>query len=232
MPGRLRMRRRWWILAGVAAGSLSGAELVDAIVTSEKALSLLTGLQMRLLAAFAVPFVAGDPMRLAARLARKSCITGDDSPEQVQLFVPEAAVSLAAAEIAAALRISPVTAGIRVREADTMTTVLAPTLEALEQGVVDRGKARVIAEQCAPLSEEHTAVVQDLVLPAAGGLTTSELREVTGQAVITVDPAGAQDRHEKAAARRELALQALPDAMASLKAFLPADGAVKIFPGQ
>ena len=110
-----------------------------------------------------------------------------------------------------------------------MTTVLAPTLGALEAGVVDRGKARVIAEQCAPLSEEHTAVVQDLVLPAAGGLSTSELREVTGQAVITVDPAGAQDRHEKAAARRELALQALPDAMASLKAFLPADGAVKIF---
>jgi len=114
-------------LAGVLAGSLSGAELVDAIVASEKALSLLTGLQMRLLAAFAVPFVAGDPMRLAARLARKSCATGDDSPEQVQLFVPDAAVSLAAAEVAAALRISPVTAGIRVREAETMTTVLAPT---------------------------------------------------------------------------------------------------------
>ena len=47
--------------------------------------------------------------------------------------------------------------------------------------------------------------------------------------MITVDPDGAQERHQAAATRRELALQALPDAMASLKAYLPADGAVKIF---
>ena len=67
------------------------------------------------------------------------------------------------------------------------------------------------------------------MLPTAGDLTTSELRDITGHAVITVDPDGAQERHQVAAARRELALQALPDAMASLKAYLPADGAVKIF---
>ena len=67
------------------------------------------------------------------------------------------------------------------------------------------------------------------MLPTAGDLTTSELRDITGHAVITVDPDGAEERHQVAAARRELALQALPDAMASLKAYLPADGAVKIF---
>ena len=42
---------------------------------------------MRLLSALAVPFVAGDPMRLAAGLARKNCITGDDDPDQVAHFV-------------------------------------------------------------------------------------------------------------------------------------------------
>ena len=57
-------------------------------MASEKALSLLAGTQMRLLTALAVPFVAGDPMRLAAGLARKSCITGDDDPDQVAQFVP------------------------------------------------------------------------------------------------------------------------------------------------
>ena len=44
-----------------------------------------------------------------------------------------------------------------------------------------------------------------------------------------MDPEGCDERHQAAAARRELAIKALPDAMATLKAFLPADGAVKIF---
>ncbi len=215
-------------LAGVDAASLTGPELVDAIVASEKAMSLLAGVQLRLLAAFAVPFTAGDPTRLAGRLAKKNCITGDDDPEQVEPYIADAAVSLAAAETAAALRISPVTAGIRVREAQTMTGELTPTLQALEHGVIDRAKARVITEHCQPLTPDHTQAVQELVLPLAGGLTTSELRDVTGQAVISVDPDGALDRHH-AAARRELTLKALPDAMATLTAFLPAPDAVKIF---
>ena len=216
-------------LTEVDAPTMGGTDLVDAIVASEKALSLLAGTQMRLLAALAQPFVAGDPMRLAARLARKNCLISDDSEEMVQSLVPDAAKSLASAEVAAALRISPVTAGIRVREADGMTTVLAPTLAALENGVLDRGKARIIAEQCDPLTPEDKAAVQELVLPLAGAATSSELRDLTGQAVITVDPDGCDERHKAAAARRELAIKALPDAMATLKALLPADGAVKIF---
>ncbi len=216
-------------LAGVDPDALSGAGLVDAVLAAEKALSLLAAVQIRLLAALAVPFTAGDPMRLAARLARKSCTPADQEPVRVVLFVDEAAVSLAASEVAAALRISPITAGIRVRDAQRMTTVLAPTLTALQAGVIDRGKSRVITEHCAPLTGEHTAAVQHRVLPRAGHLSTSELREVTGLAVITVDPDGANQRHEHAAAHRALALSALPDAMACLRATLPADGAVKIF---
>ena len=217
-------------LADIDPTALGGPDLVDAIVSSEKAMSLLAGTQMRLLNALAQPFVAGDPMRLAARLARKNCaIADDDSSEMVQSLVPDAAISLASAEVAAALRISPVTAGIRVREAQTMITVLAPTLNALEDGTLDRGKARTIADHCEPLSPENKAAVQELVLPLAGEATTSELRELTGQAVITVDPHGSDDRHRAAAARRELAIKSLPDAMASLRALLPADAAVKIF---
>jgi len=216
-------------VAGVDPAKLSGPDLVDAIVTSEKALSLLAAVQMRLMAALAVPFVAGDPMRLAARIARKNAMIKEDSTERTEMCVPEAATCLAAAEIGAALRISPVTAGIRVREAATMTTVLAPTLQALERGLLDRGKARVISQYCQPLSSQHTADLQDVVLPEAGRLTTSELRELTGQAVIAIDPDGAEERHHAAAARRELTLRANEDAMATLSAFLPADGAVKIF---
>ena len=216
-------------LTGADPTAMTGAALVDAVVASEKALSLLAATQMRLLSALAVPFVAGDPMRLAAVLARKNCITKDDDPEQVAHFVPQAAASLAATEVAAALRIPCRTASLRVEEADTMTGVLAPTLDALEHGSLDRVKARVIAEHCAPLDPEQTQDLQDLVLPGVSELTTSELRDVAGQAVIIVDPDGAENRHQEAAARRELRMQPLPDGMATLKANLPADGAVKIF---
>ena len=67
------------------------------------------------------------------------------------------------------------------------------------------------------------------MLPGVEELTTSELRDVAGQAVIIVDPDGAENRHQEAAARRELRMQPRPDGMATLKAHLPADGAVKIF---
>ncbi|MGS0688949.1 DUF222 domain-containing protein, partial [Nakamurella sp. GG22] len=217
-------------LSTVDPTALTGPELIDAILAAEKAMSLLAAVQMRLMAAFAVPYVAGDPTRLAARLAKKNrCADTDLDDASTQAYIEEAATSLAAAEVAAALRIAPVTGGIRVRAADTMTTVLAPTLHALQTGVLDRGKARVIAEHCEPLTPAHTTAVQQLVLPTAGALSTSELRELTGLAVITVDPDGAQDRHDHAAARRDLAMTAHPDAMATLKAFLPADAAVKIF---
>ena len=78
-------------LTGADPAAMTGAALVDAVVASEKALSLLAATQMRLLAALAVPFVAGDPMRLAAVTARKTCITGDDDPDQVAHYVPAAA---------------------------------------------------------------------------------------------------------------------------------------------
>jgi hypothetical protein len=90
-------------------------------------------------------------------------------------------------------------------------------------------KARVIADHCKPLTPEQIQDLQDLVLPGVADLTTSELRDAAGQAVIIVDPDGAENRHQEAAARRELRMQPGPDGMATLKANLPADGAVKIF---
>ena len=111
-------------LAVVDPTGLTGAELVDAIVAAEKGMSLLAAMQMRLMAAFAEPFVAADPMRLAARLARKNrCAGTDEDSGTIEAYVAEAATSLAAAEVAAALRIAPVTGGIRVRAAQSMTGV-------------------------------------------------------------------------------------------------------------
>ena len=75
-------------LTGAHPASMTGAALVDAIVASEKALSLLAGTQMRLLSALAVPFVAGDPMRLAAVLAGKAAPPGMTTPTRSRTTSP------------------------------------------------------------------------------------------------------------------------------------------------
>jgi len=89
-------------------GALSGAELVDAIVASEKAPSLLTARQMGLLAEFARPGRAGDVTELVAELMDKGGQgrgpDGEIDLDTVETLVEERAASLAAAEVAAALR--------------------------------------------------------------------------------------------------------------------------------
>ena len=95
-------------VAQVNPGALSGAELVDAIVASEKALSLLAARQMGLLAEFARPGRAGDVSDLVAELMDKGGQgrgpDGEIDLDTVETLVEERAASLAAAEVAAALR--------------------------------------------------------------------------------------------------------------------------------
>ena len=111
-------------VAAVDPTALTGAELVDAIVASEKALSLLTARQMGLLTEFARPGRAGDVTELVTELMDKGGQgTGPDGQidlDTVETLVHERAASLAAAEIAAALQISPITAGSRVRKAQDL----------------------------------------------------------------------------------------------------------------
>ncbi|GAA2007606.1 DUF222 domain-containing protein [Nakamurella flavida] len=211
-------------------GAMSGADLVDAIAESERLMSAVAAWQMRALAAFAVPGVAGDPYALAGRLAGRE-VTGpaDSDPDVLGSFVLDAAQSMAAGEVAAAFRISPVTAGVKVRDAIRMCTELPATLAALSAGVIDRGKARVIAEYTAPLPAHLAGVVEGRVLPIASAQSTAATRKATAAAVITVDPRGAQERHEQARRERGLLVQPGTDGMSTLKAYLAADGAVSIF---
>ena len=194
-------------LAAVDAAALSGADLVDAIVCSEKAVSLLLGVQARLMAALAVPFVAGDPMRLAGKLARRSGLTdGDDYHEQRRRpMVAEAARSRwppGRSPPRCGSRRSPPVSGSATRPA--LTEEFTPARQALEDGILDRGKLRAIVEQVQVLPADKIGPVLDQVLPAAADRCTSEIREIAAQAVITADPDGAADRHRQAADRREV----------------------------
>ena len=212
---------------------LSGAELVDAIVASEKALSLLAATQMRLLGEFARPGRAGDVTGLVAALLDKGgqgvgadgCVDLD----VLDILVADRAVGLAAAEVAAALQISPITAGVRVRKAQDLCEQLPATVTALAAGRIDRGRALLIAERTAPLTAELRAVVEQRVLPLAQTRSTGNLRPLLDRAVIAVDPQAAEKRERKAKRDRELSMRPLPDGMAMLAAYTPAAGAVSIF---
>ena len=170
---------------------------------------------MRLLTALAEPFTAGDPMRLA----------DPAGPEELPGRRPRPRPG---AEPDPGRRGLPGRLGDRRRVTDLPGHRRHPDPGRREhdrcprthparpgRGPLDRGKARVIADHCQPLTVEHTTAVQHLVLPAAAGLTTSELRDVTGQAVITVDPrrrrGTAPGRRRPPRTRR---CSAHPDAMA------------------
>ena len=90
-------------LCTVPVIELSGAELVDAIVASEKALSALSATQMRLLTEFARPGRAGDVSGLVASLVDKGGLghrpDGTLDTDVVETIVRDRAQSLAAAEV-------------------------------------------------------------------------------------------------------------------------------------
>src|SRR5664279_4894553 len=90
----------------------------------------------------------------------------------------ERAASLAAAEVAAALQISPITAGSRVRKAQDLCDALPATLNALADGRIDRGRAWLIAERTAPLSPSLREAVQDRILPIAEDRSAGNLRSL------------------------------------------------------
>ena len=206
-------------VAQVDPSALSGAELVDAIVASEKAMSLLAARQMGLLTEFARPGRAGDVSEIVAELMDKGGQgrgpDGQIDLDTVETLVQERAASLAAAEIAAALQISPITAGSRVRKAQDLCDGLPATVDALASGRIDRGRAWLIAERTAPLTPSLREAVQDRILPIAEDRSAGNLRSLLDRAVIAADPHAAENRERKAKHDRELVLRSLPDGMAS-----------------
>ena len=79
------------------------------------------------------------------------------------------------------------------------------------------------------LDDPTARAVEQRVLPRAGRQTVGQLRASLSRAVLSVDPAGAEERHQRAAAGRQVTVRPLDDGMAELWALLPADGAAAIY---
>jgi hypothetical protein len=213
---------------------LSPAQLVDAISCSERLMSHVAGLQTTLITEFARPGRAGDITNIVEAYsdfggpARSA--NGILDTELLHALVSDHAHGMAAAEIAAALHISPITARHRVEKAIDLHEGLPATHQALTEGRIDRGRAAMIAEHTAILDDpELRAVVEEKILPLAETRTAGRLRPLVDRAVIMADPDAAERRVKKARRGREVTHQPSKDDMSIIRASLPADGAVTVY---
>ena len=180
--------------------ALSDPALVDAIVGFERLAAWAQARQARLIA------------ELAARRAEPGSVT-----------------DWAADEVATALHQSTGTAAFRTRQATALLDRLPATLAAWEAGLLDQRRVTTITQGTVNLTAEHAALVEARVLPKAPSQTAAQLQAAIKRAIISVDPAGAEERHETARKGRRVAVNPEDDGMASLWALLPAPDAVAAF---
>jgi Domain of unknown function (DUF222) len=168
-------------------------------------------------------WVASGQLAAVAELARRRRADGENGHPGAS-SVSEFAVD----ELAAALRLSRPAAGARLVTAVDLAERLPDTAAALRSGELDVPKVRAIVDGTTALEGQVAQAVEDRVLPDAPLQTLGQLRASVARAVLAVDPAGAEERHERAAAGRRVIFTPLPDGMASLWALLPADGAARL----
>jgi hypothetical protein len=95
----------------------------------------------------------------------------------------------------------------------TLRWKLPATWAALNAGLIDLPRARLIAEATSPLSDDLARKVESKILRGAGDQTLGQLRASLRRAVIAADPEGAEERRKNA--QRHAKVSLYPD---------PADG--------
>jgi len=182
--------------------ALSGGEQIDLLAVLEEQRRWFEAAQLRVLAA------------IQAR---------DDS----RLGLGQEGVSLA-------LQLPLRTAQTRLAQAKTLVRELPNTLAAVASGSISAQHANVLAEALwrLPDDPELPAALEAAVLPgvlAAGCVTVPQLRRRVRRAVLALDPATAEQRHQRALADRRVDYHPGEDGMASLTALLPAPEAQLIY---
>jgi hypothetical protein len=101
-------------------------------------------------------------------------------------------------ELAAATATARLAADKTLNLAHDLTVRLPRTARALHQGTITLYKARLIAEATRDLTAAEAAAAEALILDGAAGKTPGQLRIVIARAVVTVNPAAAAARRERA----------------------------------
>jgi hypothetical protein len=202
----------WAARAPLTEGVLTPFGVVDPDrLSQDGCLNLLIGLE-RLGA-----WVAAQQARVLNRLAERPDPV--PAPRGQREF---AAHEYVREEISAALRWSDGQTGERMQTATVLSSRLTATLDMLEDGSISYVHARALAGSVRDLDQSVTAEVEVRVLRRAAQQTPAEFRRAVRRAVATLDPRGAEERHEAVADERRVAYEPADDAMAWINAFLPA----------
>ena len=132
-------------------------------------------------------------------------------------------------EVGLVLSVSRRAAENRVAQAVEMTCRTPAVLRALESGVLDLYRAKIVTDATYRLDDATAARVAAHVVGRAKGHNASQVRRIVRRAVLHLDPEGAQRRHEQARADRRLVLTPAEDGMAELTAFLPTEQALAVY---
>jgi hypothetical protein len=115
---------------------------------------------------------------------------GSGLPELVSPFLPD--------ELAPALTMTVRAAEMHLLLAADLVTKLPMTAAALEAGLIDMVRARIIAEAARVLTREQATAVEHLIFPRAGQQTSGQLRAALARAILAADPDAARKRREQA----------------------------------
>ncbi len=203
-------------LTAVAPVELDDPELIESIRSWERLASRVAAGQLAAI------------VELARRRPRDYVDNGPGHLDCGDPRAPEIS-EFAVDELAAALRLTRLAAGVRLQLAVELAGRLSATAAALHAGTIDVPKVRVIVEGVAGLDDAVATAAEARVLPRAGQQTTGQLRASLSRAVLAADPAAAEVRHQRAVAGRQVTVRPLADGMAGLWALLPADGAAALY---
>ena len=213
--------------------ALSPSDLVDAVIASERLIGHVNGLQVRLLAELGRPHRCGDVTALVAALVEKTGFgrgpDGQIDADEVAALTADRSIGVAAAELAAVLDWSPVTARIRITQSARMVSALPATADALQMGRIDVGRARMIVDRTAVLAPELCGGIERRILPLVSGRSKARLETLVDREVIAADPAAAENRRRAAIEDRNVTHRPDKDGMGVINALLPAESAVLVF---
>jgi hypothetical protein len=176
-----------------------------------------------------IAYAEAAQLRAIAELARRPMFAGCAEHGHGD---PAHGVRGAASVVSAELRLSPSAAVARTTLAVELVQELPATLAELAGGRIDGYRARMIAEQTRPLAQtpQLRRDVEAGLLRRAPRQTATQLRAAAVKAVLAADPAGAEQRHQRARAGRYLSPPGPePDGMASLPNRLPAEDAAALY---
>ncbi len=180
-----------------------------------------------------------DPQRLSAD-ARIDLLTlleqqkhWLDSVQQHVLAVIEAAdateLNLSQEAVSLALRIPTRTAQSKLKTASLLVRELPQTWALLKAGEISYRHTEVICEQAWSLQPDLVPAFEGLATRRAAEQTVNQLRQAARRAAARIDPASAEQRHQRAVADRKVEFRPAADGMVLLPVLVDAPQGQLIF---